>query len=253
MNNTPYVTALCPTFRHPDLLANSLELWLRQDYPLNRRMLVILDDDPTFHEQVGQSWKLHMRWNRVPTICDKYNQLISESPKETNIFMVWEDDDIYLPQYVRSHVESLSENNAEFSKSDVVLTDFPGKIIVEPSRGRFHSSLVMTKSLVDRVGGWPDTKRADFDQQLMSRLYSEAKGVVKPWPDDTPLEDIPFIYRWHSGSAHCQSTMDRGPEDETWYDRGEQAYAKVPFVGKLRPKMDDFTKKCFERFAPSYL
>lgn len=274
-NDLPFVTALCPTFRHPDLLANSLFLWLIQDYPHDRRLLVILDDDPTFNSDtmvndsdcrsyvrqrrtggvfpylsdcaMQRSWALWAMDSRMPTISDKYNFLLDASPMETDIFLTWEDDDIYLPTYVSSHVKALE--NAEFSKSDVVVTDFPGELIVEGSHGRFHSSLAIRSELIDRIGGWPDTRRADFDQQLMSKLYTEAKGVAKPWPDDTPKEQIPFIYRWHSGAAHCQSTMDLGPDDETWYDRGEQAYKKVPFVGKLEPKQDEFTMERLKEFA----
>ena len=135
------------------------------------------------------------------------------------------------------------ENGAEFSKADFVLGDylFPqtGKLIEEGARGRFHSSMAIRKSLLERVGGWPDTKRADFDQQLMSKLYAEANEVVQPWKT---AKESQFIYRWHSGAAHCQSTM-KSPDDETWYDRAEESYKKVPFVGKLRPKLDMFSLK----------
>jgi len=38
-----FITALCPTFRHPDLLENTLWLWDQQDYPADQRYLIIHD------------------------------------------------------------------------------------------------------------------------------------------------------------------------------------------------------------------
>jgi len=204
--------------------------------------MLILDDDPTFRSQSHDGYTIEAHDSRFPTISHKYNRLLELCPEGIDIVITWEDDDIYLPEYVSSHIFAMMKNNAEFSKSDVVLSDFTGKVAREPSRGRFHSSLAISMDLVKRIGGWPNTRRADFDQQLMSKLYEEARGVTKPWLDDAPDNEIPFIYRWHSGAAHCQSTMDKGPEDETWYDRGEQAYRKVPFVGELLPEFDGFTK-----------
>jgi len=220
-------------------------LWLMQDYPIENRQLIILDDDPTFHRHGDLGWQLYPVAPRRATISDKYNVLLDlAGPYSTDVIMVWEDDDIYLPGYVSAHVAALE--NAEYSKSEHVLSDYKkGQIIVEPSRGRFHSSMAFRRNLIDRVGGWPDTKRADFDQQLMSALEAEAKGVALPWDDSVP-EAIPFIYRWHSGAAHCQSTM-KSPDDETWYDRAAESYAEVPFLGNLMPSLDEFSKDCLAR------
>lgn len=244
------VVGICPTFRQPALLQNLVAGWMLQDYP--SRHLIILDDDPTFDDnQKGEGWELHAVPDRFPSLPAKFNHLLTLLPHDTDAVLVIETDDIYLPCYVSSHVAALAE--AEFSKSDVVLSDYTQQIAIEGSRGRFHSSLAFRRELIERIGGWPDTKRADFDQQLMSKLYSQANGVAKPWPDDATLDQIPFIYRWHSGAAHCQSTMNKGPDDETWYDRGEQAYAKVPFVAKLIPQLDEFSKRVLSNRNISFI
>lgn len=247
--NYPFVTALCPTFRHPKLLANSVALWNLQDYPPERRWMMILDDDPTFVSQSvgGERWVLESHPNRFPSISDKYNYLLGRVPVETEIILVWEDDDIYLPGYVSAHANAL--RNAKYSKPNVILTDYLStpstlRITQESAVGRFHSTIGARRDLLTSVGGWPDTKRADFDQQLMSSLLKEANGhATVPWDE----QNIQFIYRWHSGAAHCQSTM-RSPDDETWYERGEKAYAKVPFVGRLVPKLDEFTTRMLDKY-----
>ena len=240
----PFVTAICPTFRHPELLANSLALWLGQDYPLSLRTLLIFDDDPTFDDQVGHAWEVFTSPRRIPTISDKYNILLERMYNFTDIVAVWEDDDFYLPGYISAHVRALKD--AEYSKARTVLSDYTGKLAVEGADGRFHSSMAFRTALIKRVGGWPETKRADFDQQLMAKLRQHAKGIAAPWTVDERPE---FIYHWNTGAAHCQSTMDRGPEDETWYDRAEQSYKKVPFVGKLVPKLSEKTIRIFKELG----
>ena len=243
---TPFVTAICPTFRHPTLLASSLALWLSQDYPAERRELIILDDGQTFDVQDGPNWMLWSETHRRRSLPDKYNALLSYARPHADIFLVWEDDDTYLPGYVRWHVDAMQRTGAEFSKPSRVLSDYTGEIAEESrTNGRFHSSMAFTADLIRRIGGWPDTKRADFDQQLISRLKAEARGICDPAEGDGPLQ---YVYGWRTGAAHCQSTM-RAPDDETWYERGAEAYKEVPFVGRLVPQYDERTLKILEQLG----
>ena len=258
--------ALCPTFRHPDLLAASLEMFLMKDS--ENKYMIILDDGGTFqHGQSGDGWELnaipevfpmigdeeteearkaaddYKMGGRFPFISHKYNWMVERA--ETKLlddpdigFCVWEDDDIYAPRYISSHAAVLEEH--DYSKPDQVWSDYnlpvTGELQPEGAIRRFHSSMAFTLGLIKEVNGWPeDNMRADFDQQLMVKL-EKGRGNRPPSPWNG-LDDCQFIYHWHTGSAHCQSTM-RDPGDETWYQRGEDAYKKVDFVGKLVPRLD---------------
>jgi hypothetical protein len=230
------ICGICPTFRQPKLLASLVACWEQQDYQ-GHRHLIILDDAQTFDDnQRGDTWELRSVPTRFPSLVAKYNALLAMVPSDTDAVLVIETDDIYCPPYVRRHAECLATH--EYSKPLNVYSEYTGKLAVEGAAGRFHSSIGFRYDLIKRIGGWPNTKLPDFDQQLMATLAREAKSVGDPWSDGV----IPYVYRWHSGTAHCQSTMDRGPNDETWYDRAEQAYAKVDFVGQLVPCMDAYTK-----------
>ena len=55
-------------------------------------------------------------------------------------------------------------------RSSSVLSTYTGKHEVEDAIGRFHASLAFRREVFDRIGGWPLTKRGDFDQQLIARL-----------------------------------------------------------------------------------
>ena len=37
---------------------------------------------------------------------------------------------------------------------------------------RFLAGLAFRREILDRIGGWPLTKRGDFDQQLIARLHA---------------------------------------------------------------------------------
>lgn len=245
MTEVPYISALCPTFRHPELMANSLELWNRQDYPADRRKLTIIDDAQTFKTQLGSNWRLFSFPERFNSLPSKYNMLLQVCPKETEIVIVWEDDDIYLKNYLSQHSKVLKEH--ELSKPSRVRTDCGqnNSIQEENGKGRFHSNLGFRFDLIKRIGGWVETDKQDFDLQLIAKLYKEAKSVGE-WDD---VKDIPFIYCWNTGEAHCQWTMDGDGKSENWYQKAEQAYKQVPYVGKLVPKLDERTRKILEQLG----
>lgn len=244
---SPYVTALCPTFRHPELMANSLALWLAQDYPKDRRHLLIMDDGGTFYPQSDPEfqWSLHVSKTRFPSLPAKYNKLLELVPKETEIILIWEDDDIYLSSYVSTHVKALE--HCELSKTRVGYTDCGpnGSLQLETIRGKCHSSTGFRKSLIDRIGGWVDTKKANFDLQLI-HLLTKHTDALDEWEDIIDTGKIPYVYCWHTGQAHCQWTM-KSPDDETWYDEAEAKYSDKRYIGKLRPKLNSKTKKVLEQ------
>ncbi len=248
-SDLPFIVALCPTFNHPELLRNSVALWERQDYPAHRRRLLILDDGGAFDPQNAglwsnhvpgwawcETWKLFAEAARYPSLPAKYNRLAELGAiAGADAFLVWEDDDIYLPGYVSAHARVLAQY--ELSKPDLVLSDYPGHLVEEPAGGRFHSTLGFRRELFLRIGGWPSTKRADFDQQMIAELEGAAESRGDPWPAGVAPHQ--YVYRWHTGAAHGQHFM-RAPDDEDWYDR---AGAERPaYVGKLEPKLDERTK-----------
>lgn len=217
------ITALCPTYRRPELLANSLALWQRQTY--TDCHLVILDDGGTFATQRGDNWTLLSVPDRYPSLPSKYNALWRLAPP-SDAYVVWEDDDIYLPEYVALHAACLAEH--ELSKPAQVWSDYTGRIALEPAAGRFHSTLGFRRELIERIGGWPETPRADFDQQFIQALQAAAGSQAIGDPGNA------FIYGWHTGHAHGQSTM-QGPNCETWYER----YSLPPvYVGRLTARLD---------------
>ena len=68
-----------------------------------------------------------------------------------------------------------------WSKPSFVLSSHTGRPTQKDATSRFHASLAFRREIFDRIGGWPLTKRGDFDQQVIARLHAiEA-------PDDPPM------------------------------------------------------------------
>ncbi|MBL8818717.1 MAG: glycosyltransferase family 2 protein [Planctomyces sp.] len=206
----PFVSCLCPTYRRPKLLENSIACFLAQDYPTDRRELIVLDDAGELQSQNSEGWQIISIPRRFRSLPEKFNALAGLARGE--ILVVWEDDDIYLPHHISSHVAAM--NGYLWSKPSKVLSDYTDQIEEEDATGRFHASLAFTRLAFEQVGGWPLTLRGDFDQQLISRLNS-----IGPAGDPCSVVSPSYVFRWRSTGAYHGQALMRGPDDEQWYQR----------------------------------
>jgi hypothetical protein len=229
-------------------------MWQAQDYPADKRFLVIVDDGGTFDSQREQAegkpdnWVLVSKAERFPSLPAKYNYLLefalSIFARQIDAFVVWEDDDVYFPGYLSAHAAALARQR--FSKPTSVLTDhrapIPKVLAMIPGRGCFHSSLAFRRDLIEEVGGWPKTERADFDLQQITRLSKASGAVADPWDcnpkDRSTWQRCQYVYCWHTCAAHAQWAMRHRPDGTEWYKLAEQLYAEVPHIGTLRPQSD---------------
>lgn len=233
------VTAMCPTFHRGRLLSNVLACYLAQDHPADRRELIILDDGNDFSDQHGDGWRLISMPYRFPSLPEKYNYLFSLIDPRSDAVMIAEDDDIYNSFAVSAHATALG--HGRWSKPSQVLSTYTGTPQMEPSAGRFFASICVSCDLWRAVGGIPNTKRADFDQQFMSLLQQ-----VEP-PVDT-LNHSPgrvpgYCFRYGStGMYHGQHFMG-SPDCTDWYDRVPRQRGNRDLT--LHPEFDEETRAVY--------
>ena len=67
----------------------------------------------------------------------------------------------------------------------------------EDASGCCHGSLAFRREIFDRIGGWPLTRRGDFDQQLIARL----NAIERPG-DPCQFADPSYIFRWGKTNAY---------------------------------------------------
>ena len=199
-----------PTYRRPRMMANTIPCFITQDYPADRRELIILDDAGELKNETSDGWQIISISRRFRSLPEKFNALAGLA--QGDILVVWEDDDIYLQHHISTHVRAME--GRLWSKPSSVLSTYTGKHELEDATGRFHASLAFRREVFDRIGGWPLTKRGDFDQQLIARLTAiEAPG------DPCQLDSPSYIFRWGQTNAYHGQAFMRGPEDEGWYER----------------------------------
>ena len=59
----PFVSCLCPTYRRPQMMANTIPCFITQDYPADRRELIILDDACELQNETGDGDRKSTRLN----------------------------------------------------------------------------------------------------------------------------------------------------------------------------------------------
>jgi hypothetical protein len=139
-----------------------------QDYPEDRRELIILDDAGELQNDSCGGWQIICIPRRFRSLPEKFNAIAGLA--KGDILVVWEDDDIYLPHHISTHVRAMEGGFGQSHRSCSAVT--PDVSRQEDAAGRFHASLAFRREIFDRIGGWPLTKRGDFDQQLIARLHS---------------------------------------------------------------------------------
>jgi hypothetical protein len=257
----PFVSCLCPTFHRPKLLSNALACFLAQDYPADRRELIIVDDGDDFDaprysdalhadfeilQELGTRIRLISFPERFQSLPEKFNKIGWEASGD--VLAVWEDDDIYLPWHLSAHVEAMQFHGKPYSKPSLVKSTYPGHLVTEDAAGRFHASIAFTRDFWHRVGHWPVTKRADFDQQFMASLGAATAPIPAP-ADPCQFAPPSYCFRYGSTQAYHGQHFMRSPDDEGWYDRVPREPGNRTL--KLYPQFDDETNSVYAQTAAS--
>lgn len=208
------VTCLCPTFRRPALLEQSIGCFEQQDY--DDCELLILDDANQIRSHSGKNWRVISVPNRFNSLSEKYNALAGMA--SGSALCLWEDDDLYLPWHVSSHAKALRESG--YSKPSKVWSLYTGEPQIENAAGRFHGSIAFARERFLESGGWPLTTAPNFDAQFMSRLGEPVDTLAYGKPS--------YVFRWHTNSYHGQAM------GEDWWEAAKDVPQGHTYL-KLNP------------------
>jgi len=120
---TPFVSVVCPTYNRREFLPYLLYIWQYQDYPADKRELIIVDDSPTSNadiiEMMSDPTAANVRYIHSPqrlALGQKRNMLNDLATGE--YIICFDDDDYYAPNKISHQVAEMQVNNALFSGSD---------------------------------------------------------------------------------------------------------------------------------------
>ena len=236
-----HFVCLCPTHGRPSLVANALQLFLDQDlWDGDTAHFQIFDDANQIASQMqteifgypaaaSKSYGVISSHVWIP-LPRKYNHMLNchwiPMPRPNMwstgivrdpevVYVVWDDDDVYLPWHLTAISAALRRNPAAcWAHPGTVWStydDRPERRIPtheaprqESAAGRFHGALAIRGDTLSDLGGWPDTELATYDQQMLAKL--------KPLPQaDTAqgVETPSYCYRWaDTGKWHCSGSID---------------------------------------------
>jgi len=240
------VACLCPTFMRPRCTANAVALFNQQTY--ENRFLYILDDGNTYLEESDDPRvKIKVSEDRFESLPAKYNYLLDWALKDCDphIIVVWENDDIFLPNHLEQCVTGLVHADVLRFARVFVYDPNTKKVRVEPVLGNFHGSLAFKADLAtSKKVRWPETKAAGFDLKFLNELCSTYRvNILDVFPT--------YVFRFPCTETINGECFMNGLDDITWYDRygihfGRKCCSQEKI--KLQPKIDEETNYFFEVF-----
>ena len=280
----PNLLCLCPTYRRPELLQNALGCFLLQDYPLANRRLLICDDAMQVFPQKKdrEGWQVVNRTDRAPSMPDKLDEMVNlgntifnkqfardiyKSGKKVatdiifeewkpDAYVLWHDDDVYLPRHLDYMAACLSQrtwvhpsqvyiSKAYVNSKDASLRDIGfGEVYI-----RWSGSFAISMELLKELGGWVAVQKGQEQNAGYGRNMLEACLRDSMPADVYKLFGHSYIKRKQSSHSTLATSTD-----ESWYREYPTRYSwpaeLVPF---LEPKLDEETNLLLSRFRSKHL
>jgi hypothetical protein len=88
----PFVSCLYPTYRRPQIMANTIPCFITNDYPADRRELIILDDAGELKKETSDGWQIISISRRFRSLPEKFNALAGLIALHQNLWVTcgWE-------------------------------------------------------------------------------------------------------------------------------------------------------------------
>ena len=204
----PFISCKCVTYGRVDLLEESIESFIKQEYPTERCELIIVNDYP----------KQNLIYNEASNITivnlDETFELLGDKEQyatelcQGNIICQWDDDDIALPNHLQNVSKHFTdkinilhwENGIYYNEPDITNIEWLG-----------NSGIVFRKTAWEAIGGHP-RENAGYDMTFIERLFAyNPEGRLFALP---PREEASWIYRWSMPSAYLYHQSGLGHDVE---------------------------------------
>lgn len=269
------ILCLCPTYNHARLLCNAIACFAAQTHPDRFLLILddagqIAEQSGDRWRIVT----VPTRYPSLPAKYNALLEIAQCGPPGPggsagwDAVAVWDDDDVYFPWHLSAAAAAFEANpQYQSAKPSIVHSSYRHTMVCracgattrdivdwqptacalcgsantycqpirERADGRFHGSLVIRREALERIGGWVQTRRADFDQQQLAA--TAAAGPVGDMLEWSPQQTPSYVYRWQTtGTTHCSGLM-RSADNEDWYDR-HAAHGPLTPIGQITPAFD---------------
>lgn len=208
----PLVSCIMPTYGRPDFVAESLAMFLAQDYPAKE--LIILNDCPgQTLEGDFPNVRIINAPERWPNLGEKRNAAIESAKGE--YIAIWDDDDVYFPWRLSLAMQRLQAIQTPIYCPADYWAYWGDTELHENSAQLdwiYHPLVVFRRELWSTIGGYPQQTVGEdtvFFQKALQHLGIE-------WPRDAiARSDRPMIMRGRSKYAHTSIDGGAQPPDTT--------------------------------------
>jgi len=214
LEETPLVSCIMPTYGRPQLVPESVEMFLSQDYP--RKELIIINDCP---DQIYNADLPDVRIFNLPKRMSSLGAKRDWGIKKASgsVLAVWDDDDVYLPWRLSYSIEKMQKADSPFYLSDTFWAYWGEDQLhhnsVHPGWPSHGMALYFLQLYLD-AGGYPDMTLGE-DAVLFDRLLKQL-NISDGLPTlPTEAADRVMVMRCKSHYEHTSIGGGSHPADTT--------------------------------------
>lgn len=246
---TPIV-CVCPTYRRPNLLKNSVALFLEQTVKIPATLL-IFDDGVNYNEiaLVNKNKLVILKTfdQRFPTLGHKYNKLIETAVEDLNAqyIFIWEDDDVYLPFHIESYM-SCFDRGAVWVKTEHIKTYFGANLATAFGAPSYFASLAFSKQVYDVGIKILENGQDTFDVVFMGEIRKKFGSFCDPTKNQDQKWGISYVFRWDTTRNYHGQAYMKGVEN-LWYETVERITEEPKAREYLMPALDADTEALMQK------
>jgi glycosyltransferase involved in cell wall biosynthesis len=237
MNSLPFISAKTITYGRVSTLEESIESFLKQDYPLDKRELIIVNDYPLQtlifdHPQI----KIVNLSKTFDTIGEKENYATELC--QGDIICQWDDDDVALPNHLQNVAKYMTEEVNILHWETGVLCHSTG---IENVGWIGNSGIVFRKSAWKAIGGHP-LENAGYDMTFIERLHIHGGRLFAK----LPKEEASWFYMWGGRGYHMSGQGHDKPGKLNAIQRHSAHIERERVMGKI-PTGNVHLNPCWEK------
>jgi len=189
----PFISCKMITYGRVEFLEESLESFLKQDYPQDKCELIIVNDYPLQKLVFDYpNVKIFNLDETFTTIGEKENFATNQCSGE--IICQWDDDDLALSNHLKNVAEFFVPGSDLLHWNSGIFMNMPVIEFIDKPLG--NSGIVFSKKIWKELGGHP-IENAGYDMTFVINIRNVSNNIVLASPKESS-----WIYVWAGRDYH---------------------------------------------------